>query len=298
MIKATHTGEVRLGNILIPCFVLENEARVISDSGLVKSLDMKGRGRKIGGHRIVAIFDDMKANFLLNNNFSAVITNPTKFEYHGKIYHGHSTETFTELLSLFSKAGRMNLAKTDAQKRYIRTVENFRDALVNVALDALVDEATGYQDVRSKHALADILNRYVAERERPWIKTFPLEFYKQIFRLRGWHWQDLPNNKKPHTPSVVGKDTREIIYKRIIPGLPEELLAMLDELNPVTSSGNRKGHHHRWFDEENGLPELKRHLNEVIGIMKASANWSIFIDNLQSAYPVAGDQLKLNFSDD
>ena len=50
---------------------------------------------------------------------------------------------------------------------------------------ALVDEVTGYQDARAKDALAKIFEAFVAKELQPWVKTFPLDYYKELCRLYG-----------------------------------------------------------------------------------------------------------------
>ena len=42
--KASHFGTIAVGNIEIPCFVLEDGRRVISGRGLTTAVGMKGRG--------------------------------------------------------------------------------------------------------------------------------------------------------------------------------------------------------------------------------------------------------------
>ena len=59
--------------------------------------------------------------------------------------------------------------------------------LHTVGIIALVDEATGYQDVRAQRALAEILEEFIAKELQPWTKTFPYEFYtRDNARLKGW----------------------------------------------------------------------------------------------------------------
>ena len=58
-------------------------------------------------------------------------------------------------------------------------------SFAKVGIIALVDEATGYQDKREKDALQELLSIYLTEEKLKWAKTFPDEFYKHLFRLRG-----------------------------------------------------------------------------------------------------------------
>jgi hypothetical protein len=64
---------------------------------------------------------------------------------------------------------------------------------------ALDDEATGYQDDRAKDALAKIFTTLLAKERQKWMLTFPLDFYKEIYRLRGWKFEPW-NTKRPTLP--------------------------------------------------------------------------------------------------
>jgi len=57
--------------------------------------------------------------------------------------------------------------------------------VARVGIIALVDEATGYQRERAKDALARILDAFMAKELQPWLRTFPTDFYQEMFRLRG-----------------------------------------------------------------------------------------------------------------
>jgi hypothetical protein len=53
--------------------------------------------------------------------------------------------------------------------------------LARVGIVALVDEATGYQEVRARDALAKILEAYVAKELQPWVRTFPTDLLPADF---------------------------------------------------------------------------------------------------------------------
>src|SRR5690606_34477435 len=60
--------------------------------------------------------------------------------------------------------------------------------LASVGIIALVDEATGFQRDRTADALAKILEEFIAKELRPWVQTFPDQFYEHLFRLRGMNF--------------------------------------------------------------------------------------------------------------
>lgn len=294
MKQAKYYGEMTIGDVGLYCYVLEDHTRVILLDNILNSLVIKGNG---GAVKIIKFIENTKNIKQLKNEVAQSIENPIEFKYKEKIYLGYSTTTYTDIIKLLSNIS-LKSSFTIEQTMTVRHARSFRDALVNVALDALVDEVTGFQEIRSKDALAKILDKYLLkDKPRPWIKTFPLEFYKEIFRLHRWEWKELPNAKKPHTPSVVGKYTREVIYKRIIPEMPRALLKELDALNPRSRSGNRVGHHHSWFNDSEGHPQLIAHIQQIVGIMKTAEDWSQFIRLLKKAFPVGGDQIDMDIDD-
>ena len=85
-------------------------------------------------------------------------------------------------------------------------------------LSGLVDEATGYQRIRTERALVTILEKFIAKELQPWTRTFPYEFYDQIFRLRG-----SPGPDGVKRPSIIGHYTNDFVYVRLAPGVLEEL---------------------------------------------------------------------------
>ena len=86
-------------------------------------------------------------------------------------------------------------------------------------------------------------------------------------------------------PSVVGRYTNDIVYKRLAPNIIEEL----EIRNPKNSSGNRSVRHHQWLTEDIGNPALAQHLYAVIALMKASTSWDKFMSSLERALPKQGD---------
>jgi hypothetical protein len=102
-----------------------------------------------------------------------------------------------------------------------------------VGIIALVDEATGFQRDRTGDALARILEAFVAKELQPWVKTFPNEYYAQLFRLRGLEY----NTASVKRPQYFGVLTNNIVYDRLAPGVLKELKKVI----PKSESGRPKG---------------------------------------------------------
>ena len=148
--------------------------------------------------------------------------------------------------------------------------------LAHVGIIALVDEATGYQAIRARHALEEVLDRFIAKELIKWTKQFPDGYYSEMFRLKGWELDSMKQR-----PQVVGKYTNDIIYERLAPGVLEELRSK----NPPNNHGRRQHKHHQWLTEDVGHPSLREHLAKVITIMQLSERWGEFYIKLNRLLP-------------
>ena len=137
-------------------------------------------------------------------------------------------------------------------------------AFAKTGVIAVIDEVTGYQNVRKREALEAILNKYLRTEFAVWAKTFSDQFYKEIFRLKGWVYDP----KSIKRTSVIGKYTNDIVYKRLAPGILKEL----QNRNPVLDGGYRKAKHFQLLTEDIGHPALVQHLHAVLALMRASSN--------------------------
>jgi hypothetical protein len=155
-----------------------------------------------------------------------------------------------------------------------------------VGIIALVDEATGYQEDRARDALARILESFIAKELQPWVQTFPVDYYKELFRLRGLPF---PTDTVKR-PQYFGVLTNDIVYKRLAPGV-------LDELRRVTPRDEETGRHkHKFFQRlttNTGYPKLREHLGAVVAVMKLSSRYPDFINKLDQLYPRYDDTLPL-----
>ncbi len=160
--------------------------------------------------------------------------------------------------------------------------------LATVGIAALVDEATGFQYVRDKLALQEILDKYLRKEFATWAKSFPDEFYREIFRLRNWVWKGMKINR----PQCVAKYTMDLVYSR----LTKDLVKELETRNPIVN-GKRKAKHYWWLTEDIGHPALAQHLHAVIGLMRASEGWDQFKKLIDRSFPVRDDsgQTKMDF---
>ncbi|WP_320169935.1 P63C domain-containing protein [Maridesulfovibrio sp.] len=291
MLKATHQGKLNINGNEISCAVLEDETRVLVDRSLALSLDRRGGGaywRKKKESEAPMLPEYISANYLtpyISEELYEKLLAPIEYtNKRGEVAVGVSAELLPDICNVWITArndGALNLNQEEtAEKAYI-----LLRGLATVGIDALVDEATGYQDIRAKNALAKILEQYLDNELKKWTKTFPDSFYKEIFRLNGWKFNDMSTAR----PGVIGKWTNDFVYERLAPGLLEEL----KRKNPKNEKGNRAVRHHQWFNTDSGHPKLRQHIAGVEALMRASTTWEGFKRALDRAYPKLGNQLLL-----
>ena len=283
IIAGTPNSPLIIGDIEIPCYVLEDETRVLTQGGFLKAIG-RSRTPKAGTGGV-----DNPPTFLASKNLYPFIlknlvlsTTPVPFRVpgHGPVAYGYRAELLPQVCEVYLKA-RDAGALLPSQRHIAKHAEVVMRGLATVGVIALVDEATGYQRIREERALATILERYIAKEFKSWTKTFPIEFYEEICRLKKW-----PSILAAKRPSVIGKYTNDFVYDRLAPGV----LGELQRKNPVLSDiGRRRHKHHQWFTTDIGHPKLQQHLHGVMAIMRISNSWGSFKRNLKKAYPKPGE---------
>ena len=274
-----------IGDIEIPCYVLEDETRVLAQRGMAIGLGMSPAG---SGQRLTTFVASRNISPFINNELRVGIENPMLFVASGGVAHGYPATLLVDLCNMVlevRESGSLHRQQAHIAERCEMLVRN----LARVGIIALVDEATGYQRIREERALATILEKFIAKELQPWTKTFPYEFYKQIFRLKNW-----PGPEGVKRPSVIGHYTNDLVYVRLAPGVLDELR----RLTPKLPSGHRRNKLFQWFTPGLGHPKLKEHLAAVTALMRAAPNWVIFQRNLQRALPKLNETLPLNFGEE
>ena len=270
-----------IGDVEIPCYVLEDETRVITQRGVFDAIDISKGGRN-GGAEIPRFATQKWLKPFIDNKLTVVLKSPISFvpPHGGQLAYGYPATVLADICMAIIKANAAG-ATTQRQKGIVDRAIMLQGGFAHVGIIALVDEATGFQRIREERALAKILEAYIAEELQDWTKTFPMDFYEQLCRLRGW-----PDIYSVKRPSVVGHMTNDIVYDRLAPGVLEELR----EKNPTLPSGYRKDKHHQWLTPELGHPKLREHLAGVTAIMRASTSLNVFRKNLDRAYPKTGEK--------
>ncbi len=291
--KATHEGVLKIGELELPCWVLENGKRVLSQGGMIAALGMtRGSNPRLGGDRLANFAAGRGIKPFVSEDLASAILRPLKFKTNkgGLDGHGYEATTLADLCDAVLRA-RQEKALNWQQEKFAVRCELLVRGFARVGIIALVDEATGYQADRARDALAQILEAFIAKELRPYVKTFPADYYKEMFRLRKW---DFPTEAHgTQRPPLVGKLTNNIVYARLAPGVLEELRKQV----PRREDGSLKHHLHRKLTDAHGHPKLREHLASVVTIMKLSPDWDTFIRQLDRIHTKYGSTMEFDLGD-
>ncbi|MFE4356073.1 P63C domain-containing protein [Kitasatospora sp. NPDC056800] len=272
--QATHAGDIEIGDTLVACAVLDGGIRVINQATMLTAL---GRNRRAKGSDTGTVLLAANLGPYISSTLKEVLSEPINYRTPSGVRAlGYPASVLPEVCEVYLEA-RRNGALLKSQERAADAAEILIRGLARLGIIALVDEATGYQEVRARLELQKILEAYVSAEFRRWIKTFPDEFFQQIYRLQGWEYKPGTSKRNPY----VGKLVNKYIYKRLPPGILEDL----QRVNPRQANGHRRHKHHQHLTADTGNAHLDKQISHVIMLMRISKDRFEFEELFARAFP-------------
>jgi hypothetical protein len=277
--RATHSGLLEIGGLTIGCAVLEDGTRLLTQQTFLTAL---GRARSAKGGTGSSRQAELPP-FLAAENLRPFIseelrskTKPIAFRStKGVKGFGYDALLLPMVCDVYLQAKAQDKV-LPSQSHIVERCYILLRGLAVIGIVALVDEATGYQEQRARDELTRILEHYISPQLLPWTKTFPDEFFRQIYRLQGWEYR--PGSAK-RTP-FVGHLINRYIYDQ----LPQGVVPELRKLNPVVGHGRRRHKHFQFLSADTGNPHLDRQITAVTTLMRASQDKDDFIEHFQRAF--------------
>lgn len=287
--KATHQGKMLIGDVDLDCYVLADGRRVIHKRGMAKALNLKSAG----GNAFLRSMTRKGIGSELDQKLVDAIENPLIFKpLTQDSAHGYDADVLVDVCKAIQRAQEAGKL-TKSQEFLANQAKVLLLAFAKVGLTALIDEATGFQDIRSPDALRLLVQQYISAEMREWEKQFPDEYYDRLNDLYGSKKQTRTNSGAviQNRPQHFAKFTRSYVYHPLEHGA---VLDELDRLNPkVGQSGSRKSRFHQHLSEGYGIEKLKRQIQEVITLASISDNVTQFRKLFKKRFPQIGDQLDL-----
>lgn len=281
---------LRIGDIEIPCYVLADRRRVLVQRALQTGIGMSTSGGSDGAQRLALFIEGLARKGVDCKDLAVRIRNPILFKPTGgaKLAYGYEATIINDVCDAVLEARRLK-ALAPQQQHFAKQCEVLLRGLARVGIIDLVDRATGYDKVRFRENIEEAVAKFVAKELQPWVKTFPNDYYEQIFRLNDWPY-DSSSTKRP---GIVGHWTNDIVYARLAPGVVEEL----HRLTPRDDKGRLKTKLTRRLTLDVGHPKLKEHMSAAVALMRAAHTWKEFYTLLNRAFPRFQTTLELPFDD-
>lgn len=267
-------GRIDLGGDPIDCYVLDTGERVLALRSAIRAIsgtDSGNLGNYIG---VSALKPFINSELVLGELIEFGIPG-TQFKGSGL-----TTANFELILSSYVKALYEKAELTERQRDIAIKCAVISAGLVRLGLDALVDEATGYQYERAEDALQVKLRAFIADELRAWEKTFPDELWQEFGRLTNWSG---PLHSRPRW---WGKLVIELIYDTLDP----DVATYLKDNKP------EKGvHWHRQLTENVGVRQLVSRCYEVVGMAKTCSDIRELREKVAQHYGKRTVQLTITF---
>jgi hypothetical protein len=247
-------GDLEIGDVEIPVYVLQDGRRVLSRTGATGLLTERRGGGNLESYVQVKALEPYMPPDLPDQMI--------EFEIGGvvnKSVRGISAETFLEICRAYVRARDDRALTSDQQIAIAIKAGMFLSACAKIGLVALIDEATGYQYDRAQDALKIKLKLYLEDEMRKWERTFPDELWREFARLT--------NRKGSVTqrPKYWGKLVMELVYGYLDPDVAD----WLKKHAPQPRKGQN---YHQWLSSQYGLKRLVEHLWMLVGMASACHN--------------------------
>jgi hypothetical protein len=275
---------LRIGGAEIPAYVLEDQRRVLSLGGMVRSLDMSiGGGGRGQGDRLTKFLRGPRIKPFASSTLLSRMETPVRFRAPtgGSIATGYEATILADICDAVLAARHAKSLRKD-QLHIADQCQVLVQAFARIGIIALVDEATGYQEFRAKDDLQKILAAYISKELLPWAERFPLEYYKEMFRLWSWQWPPKDTGRGgPLGPRYAGKLTNILVYDRLPPGVANTLR----EKSPPDENWQRKDRLHQMLSADIGQPHLEKQVAVVTNLMKFCDDKEEFTTKFERTFP-------------
>ncbi|WP_425404009.1 P63C domain-containing protein [Hwanghaeella sp.] len=292
-------SKLSIAGVQIPCAIVmgpEGVQRVLSETGITNAVlgDRSGASKRKkkaseeGGAPLPLFIAPRQLEPFISKEMMDGPLKPIDYVDGARVVRGYDAQILPAVCNVWLKAREAGALQGQQLDKAMKA-EILTRALAETGIVALVDEATGYQQVRPQNALQSYLELVIRRELAVWAKKFPDEFYENIYKLKGWQWPGMSKNRF----SVCASYTTNLIYDRLGPGITEELM----KKTPKNEKGYRPNRLHQWLSDDIGDPMLATHMHSILMFQRlAIANgygWKRFLHMVDQVLPRKGNTLEL-----
>lgn len=278
MPKAVSQGSLSIGEVVIDVYVLSDRRRLIHKRGMARALGLKSEG----GNAFMKTITSKGLGSVISDELKQKIANPIEFKpLIGDPAHGFTAEVFIEVCDAIIDAHKQK--KLSASQSFLGLQAEFivRSA-AKIGIIGLIDEATGFIADKRREEYRELWTQFIRDECRAYEAEFPERFFESLYRLYGLKRKDPKSFKHPR---FFSKFIRKYVYAPLA-NSHGAILEDLDAKNPVVyANGGRRYKMFQFLSDEIGMPALKGHLWQVVGIAAGATDKSAFERAFYRAFP-------------
>lgn len=142
--KIIHEGEITLGEVIIPCYVLEGGIRVLSGSAMQNALHLQDDSENKSGTRLARYLEQKSLEPFIYKDKKHGHYEPLICYRGNQKVNGYEATILADICDAFLEA-RKHINLSSRQKIIADQCEILIRGFARVGIIALIDEATGYQ---------------------------------------------------------------------------------------------------------------------------------------------------------
>ena len=164
--KVIKDGVLDLSGFKIPCYVLEDETRGFSGREMQETLGMVDEGnKKVSGKRLVRHLEQKSLQPFIDKAKSSVHFEPIICYKGRKKFHIYDANLLPEMCIIFLELEREAIRKgkklPPRQAKVVDRAKILLGELAKTGIDALIDEATGYQYERDRRCITKKMTKSI-----------------------------------------------------------------------------------------------------------------------------------------
>jgi hypothetical protein len=279
--EASHQGVLKIGDRALDVYVLEDGRRLFHKRMMGHALGLRSQG----GNAFVKMISGQTMRSEIPDELAEKIAKPVIFRgFRGDPVHGYEASVLIDVCeALIRLRDRGDL--TARQAFLAIQAEFILRSSARLGIIALIDEATGYSDNKRKDEYRQLFQEFLRDEFAQWEQDeYPEKFFDMIYRLYGLKRKNPDSNKHPQ---FFGKFIRKYVYYPLA-NSHGAILEQLDQRNPVVYvNGGRRYKMYQFLTEKVGMPALRAHLWQTIGIGSIMSDAETFDRAFYKAFPEA-----------
>lgn len=265
--RVSHSGTIRIGDLAIPCVVLEDGERGYIQKQLMQTFGFARHNLGAQTGRFLAEF----APKYMESKDKTEVHKVVKMPLGGKA-NMYPAGLLSELPMNVIKAA-LNGTLHHKQRHIVPQCLAIAEALAVTGEVALIDEATGYQYHREPDALQDLIGRIIREKVSDWERRFGPDYYASLYKMLGWEY----TGQTRHHP-LIGWITNEYVYGAIFPA---------EIMSEIRGRRDKSDKLHQWL-EDGGIRLTENQIKAVQMMSDSSSDFEDFKNRCKVTFKVPG----------